>query len=83
MQTFEFTAILAERDALEIGDADRLYEAGCDDATCSSSGGVVTIHFDREAPHLEDAVRSAIADIGKAGFRVARLVIELDQEASA
>ena len=78
MQTFEFTAILADRDVLEIGDADRLYEAGCDDATCSSSEGVVTIDFDREAPHLEDAVRSAIADISKAGFRVARIVLDVD-----
>jgi len=78
MQTFEFTAILADRDTLEIGDADQLYEAGCDDATCSSSQGVVKVHFDRQAPHLEDAVRTAVADTARAGFQVARIVLDVD-----
>ena len=39
---------------------DALFEAGCDDATFSTGGGVTFAAFDREAPSLLDAVLSAI-----------------------
>ena len=53
--------------------ADALYEAGSDDCTPFSSQGMASIGFSREAASLEDAVRSAIADVNKAGFTVARV----------
>lgn len=42
---------------------DALYEAGCDDATFGSVDGVPYAEFDREAPTLAQALRSAIADV--------------------
>jgi hypothetical protein len=52
---------------------DSLYEAGCDDGTVAYRGGRVVIVFDREAETAEAAVLSAIADVRKAGFHVARI----------
>ncbi|HVA41928.1 MAG TPA: hypothetical protein VNF50_00430 [Acidimicrobiales bacterium] len=42
---------------------DALYEAGCDDATFSTKGALTFGDFDREAPHLIDAVLSAVAAV--------------------
>ena len=47
--------------------ADRLFEAGCDDGLPGMSCGVPCIDFSREADSLEAAIRSAIADLQKAG----------------
>lgn len=48
---------------LDSPDADALYEAGCDDALLTSSGGVQQAVFDREAPSFAAAVASAITAI--------------------
>ena len=50
--------------------ANALYEAGCDDGTFGCSQRVFSIGFAREAETLEEAVRSAIADVQAAGLRV-------------
>lgn len=71
----EFTVILTTTEQSE-DDANRLYEAGCSDGSISTSGGVTRIDFHREAPGLEEAIRSAIGDIQTAGFRVAQVLIE-------
>ena len=75
MKTYEFTIILKQP---EVTDADcgTLFEAGCDDSTVVSKNGVTCVIFDREAPSLEEAIRSATADVRKAGFDVAR--VEMD-----
>jgi hypothetical protein len=80
MKTYEFDVVL--KDVLEItdDDADRLFEAGCDDGTPACSRGAVWIHFDREAPSLEEAIRSAIAQVQAAGFKAAK--VELDAESA-
>ncbi len=57
--------------------ADELYEAGCDDSTFGCSQRVFTIGFAREAPTLEDAVRSAVADVQKARLHVARVELTM------
>lgn len=50
---------------------DALFEAGCDDATFGTSGGVTFAAFDREAPSLLDAVLSAIEAVESVeGFEV-------------
>ena len=50
-----------------------LFEAGCDDGTPFSSEGVAAVGFTREATSLEQAVRSAISDIQKAGYGIERV----------
>jgi hypothetical protein len=69
----EFTLILDGRAELDSTAMNALFEAGCDDATVSSQGGRVLLDFDRSAPSMREAVVSAIADVRKAGMRVARV----------
>jgi predicted DNA-binding transcriptional regulator AlpA len=43
---------------------DRLFEAGCDDATIGTGkGGSIALDFSRQAGSAEEAVRSAISDV--------------------
>jgi hypothetical protein len=76
MKTYEFDVIL--KDVVEVtdGQADALFAAGCDDGTPASCDGTAWVHFDREAASLEEAIRSAVAQVRAAGFGVAK--IELD-----
>jgi hypothetical protein len=60
--------------------ADALFAAGCDDGTPTCCDGVAWIHFDREAPSLEEAIRSGVAQVQAAGFMVAK--VELDADAA-
>jgi len=73
MTTHEFRLVLANTTDLSLDEGDALYEAGCDDATFGGCDGVVFGVFHREAETLEDAIRSAVADVQKAGFTVARV----------
>lgn len=45
---------------------DALFEAGCNDATVSQSGGETTLSFIREGEHFLDVLRSTIDDVSKA-----------------
>ena len=76
MKNYEFDLLL--KDVLEVTDdqADALFAAGCDDGTPASRNGIAWVHFDREAPSLEEAIRSAIAQVQAAGFTLSK--IELD-----
>ena len=75
MKTYEFSLVL---DVSQITDADcdALYEAGCDDGTVLTRGGVTHVAFDREAESLEAGIRSATAHVRAAGFEVTR--VEMD-----
>lgn len=73
MPTFDFQIVLAGVNVMTDKIADSLYEAGCDDGSPFSSEGVVAIGFSRQAPTIEEAARSAISDVNKAGFSVARV----------
>ena len=75
--THEFTLILASSHVTE-EQCNALYEAGCDDGTISTSQGVSRIDFAREAPGLEEAIRSAIANVSAAGLQVIRAEITAD-----
>ena len=79
MSKYDFTLILTE--PLELTDdlADALFAAGCDDGTPGTCHGVFSIDFHRVAGSLEEAIRSAIADVRSAGYEVAR--VEIDAEA--
>ncbi|MEX2120526.1 MAG: hypothetical protein WD847_13105 [Pirellulales bacterium] len=74
MRCYDFTLVL-DVDHVSEADADRLY-GECDDATIWTSELISRVGFSREAPSLEQAMKSAVADVGRAGFKVRR--IELD-----
>jgi hypothetical protein len=77
-RVFDFTLTFTGPDEFTVELADRLYEAGCDDATLGTSNGVHFGTFHREAASYDEAVASARADVARAGVglavtRVARL----------
>ena len=72
---YEFSVILTAADVND-EEADKLYEAGCDDGSILSRGDVTMIQFDREARTLDEALSAAIRDVEGAGFEVARVEIE-------
>ena len=72
---YEFSIILKAGDVSE-EQADELFAAGCDDGSILSRGEVTMIQFDRIAKNLDEALSSAIRDVEKAGFEVARVEIE-------
>ncbi len=74
--TYRFTVVLASLREISDDLAEVLVDAGCDDGSPWSSQGVAAIGFDREAESFEQAVRSAIADVQKAGCQVAWVKIE-------
>lgn len=69
---FDFQLVLGDVEVMTDEIADALFEAGCDDGTPFSSQGVAAVGFAREANSLEEAIRSAIADVNRAGFAVSR-----------
>lgn len=75
MREHEFTVILASPEQSE-EDAAALYQAGCSDGSISTSEGVTRIDFHRQAESLEEAIRSAIANVQTAGFHVAHVRLE-------
>jgi hypothetical protein len=76
MLTYWFSLTLARKSEFTDEDFDALYEAGCDDGTPGSCCGVASVGFARKAESLGDAIGSAIKDVEKAGFKVARIEIE-------
>lgn len=76
MRVFEFTLHLERPLDVSVAGLNRLYEAGCDDGSPGMVDGLAFIAFDREAESLEEAVRSAVADVHSAGYRVVRIETE-------
>ena len=73
MQKYEFQVILSGVNEMTEEVSNALYDAGCEDGTPFSSQGVAAIGFTREANSLDEAIRSAVADVQKAGYSVARV----------
>lgn len=73
---YDFTLALSGVGELTVEVADRLYEAGCDDASPHSAGPTVYLDFHREAESLGDALGSAVKDVERAGYAVARVEVE-------
>ena len=71
MQTYRFTLVLTECEESE-DDAESLYSQ-FDDGSLITSEGVTRIEFDRDANSLREAVSSAIGDVERTRFRVARV----------
>jgi hypothetical protein len=78
MTKYEFRLILSGPLELTEEIADELFEAGCNDGTPGTCEGVFSIDFHREADSLEEAIRSAIADVKSAGYEVKRVEMEVE-----
>ena len=76
MKKYEFTLILKGPNELTEDVAESLFEAGCDDGTPGACEGVLSIDFHREADSLEEAIRSAIANVKSAGYDAQRVEID-------
>ncbi len=72
---YEFSLILTQPDVTDEA-ADKLFEAGCDDGSILTRGGVTRIQFDRDAANLDAALASAIQSVERAGLSVSRVEIE-------
>ena len=71
-KTYVFSLVLTVP-RLSTEECDALHEAGCDDATIVTRRRVTFVAFDRKADSLEQAIRSATADVRAAGFEVKRV----------
>src|SRR5947209_8373548 len=78
MKTYEFDVVLKDQEEISDKYADILFAAGCDDGTPASCNGMAWIHFDREASSLEEAIRSAVAQVRAAGFTVSKVELPVD-----
>jgi hypothetical protein len=76
MVRYDFTLVLSKPTELTDQLVEDLYDAGCDDGSPISRAGVVMVTLHREAETLEQAIRSGIADVQKAGCQVRRVEIE-------
>ena len=79
MTRWDFTVILKGVEEISDDLANSLYEAGCDDGTAGSSDGVASISFSRDAETLQDAIRSALTDIRRAGCVAGSVRIEQEE----
>lgn len=74
MRTYRFVLIVEGADLQSDEMFDAVFEAGCDDALVGCSNGVQFVDFDREAPSVGEAVRSAIDALeGLPGVTVVRV----------
>jgi hypothetical protein len=70
MNMYEFT-VVSSCPNLDIESlSEKLFEAGCDDATISLQKGVAVIEFDREGKNFYHAVNSALMDVRSTGTEV-------------
>lgn len=76
LKPHRFTLVLSGIGEVTEGIANALYEAGCDDAGVGSCEGVVSVDFGREAGSLGAAIGSAVDDVERVGFTVARVEVE-------
>ena len=68
MTEFDFQIFWAGVDTSDETFLERLFEAGCDDATVYFKDGYLCVDFSRESDSAESAVISAIKDIERSGI---------------
>jgi hypothetical protein len=76
VKVFEFTLRINQR-LSEEPEMDRVYEQ-CQDTSLLVEGDVTLLQFHRQATSLQDAIRSAIADVNAAGYHVAHVELQPD-----
>jgi hypothetical protein len=74
MTTHVFVVVLDRQPTDE--ELDRLFAAGCDDATFGVEHGLPIGEFDRTAPTLADAIASAVRAVESANLTVVRVLDE-------
>ena len=68
MAEFDFQVFCKDVDTSDLVFLDRLFEAGCDDATVFFKDGYICLDFTRESDSAENAVISAIKDFMRANI---------------
>jgi hypothetical protein len=68
MSNHEFTLVIDHQ--LDGEELDRLFEAGGDDSAPELQDGQTSLHFDRDAATLAEAVASALFTVTVAGLTV-------------
>lgn len=81
MKNHEFTVVASGFDPGNDDFINRLFEAGCDDATVSFQNGATILSFDREAVTFSSAIISALEGVTAAGGKIER--VEPDHLVSA
>lgn len=81
MKNHEFTVVASGFDPGNDDFINRLFDAGCDDATVSFQKGVTILSFDREAVTFSSAIISALEAVTAAGGKIER--VEPDHLVSA
>jgi len=76
MKTYEFEFIISNASYDDDDLADRLFEAGCDDALLSFSRNVARLSFMRESNSFLEAMASAVVDAQRTGVVVERVLPE-------
>jgi transcriptional regulator with XRE-family HTH domain len=66
VKSFEFTIVASCPGGIQEL-SEKLFEAGCDDATISLQKGLAILEFDREAKNLSHALLSALDNVTAAG----------------
>jgi hypothetical protein len=79
---YEFDVVLKGVTELTDDQADRLFAAGCDDGTPAGCDGVAWIHFDRQAPSLEEAIATAVVQVQAAGLLMSKVELDVDAAVS-
>ena len=74
MNTYDFTITIAQFVA-DLDAIDTFY-ARCDDVSMYNSDGVTKITFHRDAATLDDAIRSAVADVQSFGYKIRHIEVE-------
>jgi hypothetical protein len=74
MNTFDFT-ITIDRLIEDLDAVDAFY-GRCDDVSMFNSAGVTKITFHRDAASLDDAIRTAVADVQAFGYKVRHIEVE-------
>ncbi len=82
MKTYEFDVVLDGVAEILEADADALFASGCDDGSPASCDGVAWVHFDREAPSLEEAICSAVLQVRAAGLAVSKVELAVEPAVS-
>lgn len=76
MKIFDFTITIDQFiEDLDVIDA---FYGKTGDATVAGSEGKTLVHFDREAQSLDEALRSAVADLQAQGWQVREISVEPD-----
>lgn len=80
MKTHRFSLVLSGISELTSELADRLFEATKGDIEFNMRDGIAFVEFERSAPTLNAAIRSAIDDVENAGLGIR--VVRVESEAA-